>query len=184
MQIIHSVLAAFAYGSLATLILACATSSNTNKTSPREEAQRLTEQSREANDALLKGDGVKYNALVSLADDFTLMSPFGGKPRQGAPTKEGMEEIAKFFKNGQLDQELVHAYATQDMVVLAVIERANHVEVGGLPAQDWALRVTLVYRREADSWHLVHRHADPLAHGITVAESALLARGEKVAVQK
>ena len=42
---------------------------------------------------------------------------------------------------------MVQSYASADMVVLAVIERA-HVEVGGLPAQDWSLRVTLVYRRE------------------------------------
>jgi ketosteroid isomerase-like protein len=62
------------------------------------------------------------------------------------------------------------------MIVLAVIERA-HVEVGGLPAQDWALRVTLVYRREDGQWRLAHRHADPLGHAITLEQSAALGRG-------
>jgi ketosteroid isomerase-like protein len=61
------------------------------------------------------------------------------------------------------------------MAVLAVIERA-HVEVGGLPAQQWALRVTLVYRRDEGQWRLVHRHADPLAPGISLEQAAALAR--------
>jgi hypothetical protein len=62
--------------------------------------------------------------------------------------------------------------------VLAIIERA-HVQVGEVPAQNWALRVTLVYRREGSAWRLAHRHADPLADAISVSESAALARGER-----
>jgi hypothetical protein len=57
------------------------------------------------------------------------------------------------------------------------IEHA-HVEAGGLPSQDWALRVTLVYRRDGSRWRLAHRHADPLANPISVTESAALGRGE------
>jgi ketosteroid isomerase-like protein len=106
------------------------------------------------------------------------MSPFGGKPTHGAITNDRMQAIGKFFKNGILQQELVHAYGSPDMVVLAIIERA-HVEVGGLPAQDWSLRVTLVYRREGSEWRLAHRHADPLAGAISLSESAALARGER-----
>lgn len=61
-------------------------------------------------------------------------------------------------------------------MVLAVIER-QHVEVGGLPDQDWSLRVTLVYRREGSEWHLAHRHADPLVKGISLEQAAAIARG-------
>jgi ketosteroid isomerase-like protein len=57
-----------------------------------------------------------------------------------------------------------------------VIER-QHGEVGGLPDQDWSLRVTLVYRCEGCEWRLVHRHADPLIHGISLEQVAALARG-------
>jgi ketosteroid isomerase-like protein len=115
--------------------------------------------------------------MVKQADDFTLMSPFGGEPTRGALTNERMHEIGKFFKNGSLEQELVRAYRSPEMIVLAIIERAN-VEAGGLPAQDWALRVTLVYRREGSKWRLAHRHADPLAHAISITQAAALARGE------
>ena len=112
------------------------------------------------------------------ADDYTLMSPFGGSPSRGSDlTEERWEEIGRFFRNGMFEQELVQSYASADMVVLAVIERC-HVEVGGLPAQDWSLRVTLVYRREGAEWRLAHRHADPLGRGIGVGQAAAIARGD------
>jgi ketosteroid isomerase-like protein len=143
-----------------------------------DEVRKLIEVSEESNQALVRGDIERYLALINQADDFTLMSPFGGEPRQGRISDARMREIGKFFKNGTLRQELVHAYSSPDMVVLATIEHC-HVEAGGLPAQDWTLRVTLVYRREGSGWRLVHRHADPLRHPITVTDSAALARGER-----
>jgi ketosteroid isomerase-like protein len=139
---------------------------------------KLARQSELGNAALLRGDVDTYLRFIKLADDFTLMSPFGGTPSKGSYTREEWEEIGRFFRNGTLRQELVRGYTSPDMVVLVVIEHCRG-EVGGLAAQDWSLRVTLVYRREADEWFLVHRHADPLAHGITIEQSAALARGTK-----
>ncbi len=138
----------------------------------------LVRRSEVANAALMRGDVDAYRATTPTADDFTLMSPLGGKPSHArditAPTWDSMRS---FFRNGTLTVELVNAWRSADMVVLALIEHA-HVEVGNLPAQVWALRVTLVYRRDHAGWQLVHRHADPLAHGISVEASAALARGE------
>ncbi|OWV77557.1 DUF4440 domain-containing protein [Rhizobium sp. R634] len=128
----------------------------------------------EANAALMRGDVDTYRALNPLAADFILMSPFGGRPTRGAElTEERWKSVGRFFANGDFEQELVQAYGSAEMVVLAVIERAR-VEVGGLPMQDWALRVTLVYRREGGEWRLAHRHADPLANGISLEQAAAL----------
>ena len=93
-------------------------------------------------------------------------------------TGERWEAMGRFFRNGALQQEVVQSYGSADMVVLAIIERA-HVEVGGLSAQDWSLRVTLVYRREGSEWRLAHRHADPLVEGISLEQTAAIARGER-----
>jgi ketosteroid isomerase-like protein len=143
-----------------------------------KEVAELVQRSAESNAALMRGDIDRYLALITLTDDYTLMSPFGGTPTHGpALTRERWEAIGRFFRNGTLQQELVQSYGCADMVVLATIERAR-VEVGGLPAQDWALRVTLVYCREGSGWRLAHRHADPLVKGISLEQAATLARGE------
>lgn len=133
--------------------------------------------SEEANAALMRGDVATYRTLVPRTQDFTLMSPFGGTPsRETDITEKTWDGMSRFFKNGTLKQEVIQTYAGTDMIVLVVVERA-HVEVGGLPAQDWALRVTLVYRWEDGEWRLAHRHADPLRHAITLQQAAALGRG-------
>jgi ketosteroid isomerase-like protein len=139
----------------------------------------LMQLSLESNTALMCGDINTYRDLLAYTDDFTLMSPFGGTPTRGIDmTSDRWERMGRFFKNGTFKQELVQGYASADIVVLALIERA-HVEVGGLPAQDWALRVTLVYRREKSEWRLAHRHADPLVADVSWKQAASLARGER-----
>jgi ketosteroid isomerase-like protein len=137
----------------------------------------LIRRSAESNAALMRGDINGYRALVPHAHDYTLMSPFGGTPTRGSEmTDERWEAVGHFFKNGKFEQEVVQTYSSADMVVLAIIERC-HVEAGGLPAQDWPLRVTLVYRREGSEWRLAHRHADPLVMGVSLQQAASIARG-------
>lgn len=161
------------------LIAACASFASPEIASAEGAAvAELIRRSEEANSALMRGDIEHYRALVTMTDDFTLMSPFGGTPTRGSEyTAERLAAMGRFFRNGTFEQELVESYETADMVVLAIIERA-HVEVGGLPAQDWALRVTLVYRRDGSEWRLVHRHADPLVAGVSLENAAALTRGE------
>jgi ketosteroid isomerase-like protein len=132
--------------------------------------------------ALMQGDLGRYRASITPGEDFTLMSPFGGKPTRGADlSNERWVSIARFFRNGRDSSlELVQAYRSADMVVLAAIER-THVEVGGLAGQNWGLRVTLVFRKEKDRWVLVHRHADPLAAGISVEQAANLTLARQAA---
>jgi ketosteroid isomerase-like protein len=138
----------------------------------------LIRRSAESNTVLMRGDIDRYRALVTYSDDFTLMSPFGGAPTHGRDlTGERWEAMGRFFRNGTFTQEVVQSYGSADMVVLAIIEHC-HVEIGGLPAQEWPLRVTLVYQRDGSEWRLAHRHADPLVAGVSHKTAAALARGE------
>ena len=78
---------------------------------------------------------------------------------------KSLRTVAGSFKGGEAKLELV-----------VMIER-QHGQVGGLPDQDWPLRVTQIYRRDGSDWLLVHRHADPLVDAIGLEQAAALARG-------
>ena len=142
-----------------------------------EELAELIRRTAEAASAFIRGDMRTYLTLIKHADDYTLMAPFGGEPTRGFDaSSERLEAMERYFQAGEADLELVQSYASGDIVVLVVIER-QHGEVGGLPDQDWSLRVTLVYRREGSEWRLVHRHADPLVHSMSLKQAAAIACG-------
>ena len=125
-----------------------------------------------------QGDMERWLELIRLSDDFTLMQPFGGATtHEFDSSPEYMAALSAKFRNGTATLELEGTYASDDLVVLAYIERQTG-EVHGLPDQDWSLRVTQVYRREDGEWRMVHRHADPLVHRLSVMHTAALARGE------
>jgi ketosteroid isomerase-like protein len=131
----------------------------------------------EATDAYIRGDVHRYVALFDHADDYTLMPPYGGETVHGfVYSEERAAETSRFFASGEGRLELERSYVSGDLAVLVAVER-QHGEVGGLPDQDWSLRVTLVLRRVGDRWQIVHRHADPLVHPIPFAHCAELARG-------
>ena len=137
----------------------------------------LVKRAEEKNAAFVRGDMEGWSKLVRIAPDFTLMQPFGGPASRGFDTSpRRLAELSQYFKNGEAKLEVSQTYASDWLVVLVMIERQRS-EVGGLPAQDWSLRVTEVYRKDGMNWQLVHRHADPLVQRITLQQAAVLARG-------
>jgi ketosteroid isomerase-like protein len=106
------------------------------------------------------------------------MQPFGGPASHGFDANpERLAAMARYFAGGNAELEVVETYASADLVVLVFIERQRG-RVGGLPEQDWSLRVTQVYRRRGGAWELVHRHADPLVRNVGLEKTAALARGD------
>lgn len=143
-------------------------------------------------DALIRRTGAQARAfqsgrmrawfrLLRLADDFTLMQPFGGRASHGFDgSPERLAQMAVDFRHGDATIELEKTYVCGDLAVLVFVER-QHGEVQGLPSQDWSLRVTQVYRRQGAEWRLAHRHADPLVRRRSVEQTARLARGADMA---
>jgi ketosteroid isomerase-like protein len=131
--------------------------------------------------AYIAGDLVTYLTLISHADDYTLMSPLGGPTVHGIDfSEENIETTRHFFTGGEATIEVEQTYVSTDMAVLVAVER-QHGEIGGLPDQDWSLRITLVFRREGEEWKLVHRHADSLVHPISMQQLSKLASGDTLA---
>jgi ketosteroid isomerase-like protein len=138
----------------------------------------LVRMAQESAEAYLAGDLDTYAVVLPHADDFTLMPPFGGPIRQGfVLDDEARETTRSTFKGGQVEVEVEASYVTDNLAVLAVVER-QHGLVGDLAEQDWSLRVTLAFRRDAGEWRLVHRHADALVHTVGWKTLSQLARGE------
>jgi ketosteroid isomerase-like protein len=144
-----------------------------------EELGALVRRITEAAEALIAGDAKRYADLIRHAHDYTLMSPYGGDTVRGFDdSEEALDGLARFFRGGEANVEVVETYTSGDLAVLVVIERQRGT-VGDLPEQDWSLRVTWVFRRTAESdWELVHRHADALVHEIDHGRLGALARGE------
>lgn len=137
---------------------------------------QLAARAEAANAAFVSGDMRRWYGLVSpLGDDFTLMQPFGGVSRGFDGSEARLDSMARMFTGGEASFELIAGYATRDQAVLVFIER-QRATVGGLPEQDWSLRVTQVYLRRGRVWELAHRHADVLTENIGLERTAALAR--------
>jgi ketosteroid isomerase-like protein len=158
------------------LSLLAASASGVDTTAERSaedarEIERVIARAAQAHEHLMRGDIDAYRRAIQVAPDFILMDPFGGIPT-GAPKSDAhWQRIGGFFREGRdANFQTLGSHRSGDLIVLVANERA-HVAVGTLPAQDWTLRVTLVFRRDAGTWRLVHRHADPLAKGISLQEA-------------
>ena len=150
----------------------CRTDANT--------APMLAHRAAEANAAFMRGDMRAWASILPRTPDILLMTPFGGTPSRGFDGSDAnLAKLSRYFTSGRTSFELLAAYEAPDLVVLAAIER-QVAEVGGLPEQDWSLRVTLVFRRDGDEWLLAHRHADPLVPHVGLAGAAEIARGMRL----
>ncbi len=58
--------------------------------------------------------------------------------------------------------EVVVRYNTPDLGYVVCIERAEARLPGSETMAPLALRVTMIFRREGDTWKVVYRHADPI----------------------
>lgn len=125
-----------------------------------------------AQQAWVCGDARGYEEMFS-PDQLTIFGPFGGPALRGH-TPGAAARVAGLFSDGSADLELIDAIVTSDVVCLVMMERCEAIFAGVEGRQRWDLRTTQVYRRTGERWHVVHRHAEPLADPRDLRETLAL----------
>jgi ketosteroid isomerase-like protein len=93
-----------------------------------------------------------------------LANPFGPAVCGWPLVAEALDRAAGRFRDGAVVAfERVAQYDGDDLVCIHETERWHAKVSGSQQASDFTLRVTSTFRREAGTWKLVHRHADPIS---------------------
>jgi|SRR5215203_147099 ketosteroid isomerase-like protein len=128
-----------------------------------DEVDELIEQFHLASDEFLKGNPEPVNKLWSRRDDVTLANPFGPPVRGWDEVAKVTEHAASQVRDGQLvSVEIVAKHVTSELAYVVEIERPKAKVGGSKDITPFALRVTMIFRPEAGTWRIVHRHADPI----------------------
>ena len=126
--------------------------------------EQIMEEDHRALDAFVRGDPEPKKRLYSREDDVTLANPLGPPARGWTEVAATLERAASLLRDGEVAAcERISGYATADLAYIVEIERTRVRMAGASELAPAALRVTTVFRREGDSWRIVHRHADPIA---------------------
>ena len=109
------------------------------------------------------GDPKPVHELFSRREDVTLANPLGLPRRGPAEVDEAGAAGAAQLRDGSIRGfEEVSRYSTADLGYVVQIERAQARLAGADDISPIALRVTMIFRREGNTWRVAHRHADPI----------------------
>ena len=118
---------------------------------------------RQALHPYVKGDPGPVTAFFSRRDDVTLANPLGPPRRGPAEVDKAIAEGAANLRDGSVRRvEEVSRYSTPDLGYVVQIERTQARLPDSGNMTPFALRVTMIFRREGDTWKVAHRHADPI----------------------
>ena len=111
----------------------------------------------------LNGDPGPASAVFSRRDDVTLCNPVGPPCRGPENVDRAAAEPSSHFSDGVVSGfDEISRFVTDELGYVVRIERGQtHIDGSAAP-MPYALRVTMIFRREGDTWNVAHRHADPI----------------------
>jgi ketosteroid isomerase-like protein len=102
-----------------------------------------------------------YKALWSHADDVTLSGGFGGTIEKGwDAVSHRLDWAGAQFAKGTNTIDRIVAHASSDLGYIVQIEHLHFYAPGQTNESTRDYRVTMLFRREADGWRIIHRQAD------------------------
>lgn len=125
--------------------------------------EAIVERYHAAADEFSRGNPEPVKALYSHRDDATLANPFG-PPVQGWPAvSAGLDFASSNFRDGRVNGfERVACHLGVDLASLLELEHWEAKVGDRQEISPFDLRVTTLFRVEAGSWRIAHRHADPI----------------------
>jgi ketosteroid isomerase-like protein len=110
---------------------------------------------------LQNGHPAAFKALWSHADDITLSGGFGGTVEQGwAQIGQRLDWVGAQFSKGTNRIERIVANSSGDLGYVVQLEHIRFNVPGQAMPSTRDYRVTMLFRREADGWRIIHRQAD------------------------
>ena len=128
-----------------------------------DDVDQLIEQFHLASNEFLKGNPKPTQELFSHREDVTLANPFGPPVRGWEQVAKVSEHAASQVRDGKfVSAEIIEKHVTPELAYVVEIEQAKAKIGGSEDITPFALRVTMIFRPEEDTWKIVHRHADPI----------------------
>ena len=115
-----------------------------------------------AEEEFAQGRPAAFQALWSHADDVTLCGAFGRVERGWENVAARLDWASSKYSDGTRSRTEISGAVTGDFAYIVQTEVIRSRLAGRTEQSKQELRVTMVFRREADGWRIVHRHADSL----------------------
>ncbi len=113
-----------------------------------------------AEEEFVKGRPAAFQALWSRADDVTLCGGFGGVERGWQNVTARLNWVSTKYSNGTRTREKISRMVGADLAYLVQTEIIRSQVGSSSEMSTQGLRATMVFRREANGWRIIHRHAD------------------------
>ena len=126
--------------------------------------QSIIDEYHSAVDIFSRGNPQPVKKLYSQSDDSVLANPFGSTVKGWNKVSEVLDFASSRFRDGEVENfDTIVLYETNDLVTIFEIERWKSKVGGKQEISSFNLRVTTTFRKEQNTWKLVHRHADPIS---------------------
>ena len=113
-----------------------------------------------AEEEFVQGRPAAFQALWSRADDITLCGGFGGVERGWQNVTDRLSWVSKKYSDGTRTREEISRMVGADFAYLVQKEVIRSRVASQAEPSIQELRATMVFRRDAAGWRIVHRHAD------------------------